>query len=267
MIKKVISGGQTGADRAALDVAIRQGVPHAGWIPKGLKAEDGTVPDKYNLREMPTSSYPKRTEQNVLDSDGTLILTHGKLTGGSKLTQDCARKHGRPCLHINLIETPSSEIVSKIVNWILENNIEVLNIAGSRASKDPKIYEKTFKIVSCVYWSCKIKSGEHDFTEKPSFKPEPKTVSEAVNHLVNELPLKDKAGIANMTESELGQLHYSLGIAIRNATGLWTGNRNLLDSCQSVSSTNDLNDDEAACVMIKELWEILRQTHKLRAVK
>lgn len=137
MIKKIISGGQTGADRAALDVAIRQFIPHGGWIPKGRKAEDGPVPDKYNLREMPTSSYPKRSEKNVLDSDGTLILTHGKLTGGSKLTQDCAGKHGRQRLHINLKETPYSAVVPKISDWILENNIEVLNVAGSRASKDP----------------------------------------------------------------------------------------------------------------------------------
>ncbi len=87
MIEKIISGGQTGADRAALDVAIKLGIPHGGWIPKCRPTENGRLPDKYKLKEMPNKSYPKRTEQNVIDSDGALIITHGKLTGVSKLTQ------------------------------------------------------------------------------------------------------------------------------------------------------------------------------------
>ncbi len=85
MLKKIISGGQTGADQAALDAAIKLGIPHGGWIPKGRSTENGKLPDKYKLKEMPTKSYPNRTEQNVIDSDGTLIITHGKLTGGSNL--------------------------------------------------------------------------------------------------------------------------------------------------------------------------------------
>ncbi len=93
MIKKIISGGQTGADMAALDVAIELGIPHGGWIPKGRKAEDGTLSDKYLLQETKTINYPQRTELNIVDSDGTLIISHGKLTGGSSLTQKVASKH------------------------------------------------------------------------------------------------------------------------------------------------------------------------------
>ena len=96
MLRKIISGGQTGADRAALDAAIELGIPHGGWIPKGRLTEDGPLPDRYQLVEMPTASYPKRTEQNVIDSDGTLIVTHGKLTGGSALTQKLARSMDAP---------------------------------------------------------------------------------------------------------------------------------------------------------------------------
>ena len=87
MITKIISGGQTGADRATLDSAIKHGFPHGGWIPKGRLAEDGPLPAKYKLKEMPTSSYPAQTEQNVIDSDGTLIISHGKLGGGADLTK------------------------------------------------------------------------------------------------------------------------------------------------------------------------------------
>ena len=92
MIKKIISGGQTGADRAALDVAIKFIIPHGGWIPKGRITEEGPLPDKYKLQEMSTSSYPVRTEQNVIDSDGTLIISHGELTGGSAYTRKMAMK-------------------------------------------------------------------------------------------------------------------------------------------------------------------------------
>jgi len=87
MITRIISGGQTGADRAALDVAIKLGIPHGGWIPKGRKTEKGPLPEKYQLQEMTTGSYPARTEKNVIESDGTLIIARGKLTGGSDYTR------------------------------------------------------------------------------------------------------------------------------------------------------------------------------------
>jgi hypothetical protein len=86
MIKKIISGGQTGADQAALDAAIKWDIPHGGWVPKGRRTESGPLSNRYQLKEMPTDSYPSRTEQNVIDSDGTLIITHGELTGGSEYT-------------------------------------------------------------------------------------------------------------------------------------------------------------------------------------
>ena len=85
MIVKIISGGQSGVDRAALDAAIRLGIPHGGWVPKGRLAEDGPLPETYSLRETPTAVYAERTEKNVVDSDGTLIISRGELTGGSDI--------------------------------------------------------------------------------------------------------------------------------------------------------------------------------------
>ncbi len=102
MIKIIISGGQTGADRAALDVAIKFNIPHGGWIPKGRIAEDGPLPYKYHLQEMPTASYAARTEQNALDSDATLIFARGKPTGGTDCTLQMVKKHKRRCRHIDL---------------------------------------------------------------------------------------------------------------------------------------------------------------------
>jgi hypothetical protein len=151
LIRKIISGAQTGADRAALDFAIKSGIPHDGWVPKGRIAEDGIIPEKYNVHESPSKDYKRRTELNVLHSDGTLILTHGELTGGSLLTKKYAIKHKKPCLHINLISTPVFKATTDISRWIKVYNIKILNIAGSRASKDPKIYDATIKVLEAVF--------------------------------------------------------------------------------------------------------------------
>ena len=147
MVTKIISGGQTGADRAALDVAIKLGILHGGWIPKGRLTENGKLDDKYQLNEMDTANYNKRTEQNVIDSDGTLILSHGKLTGGSDYTRDMVLRHGLPWLHIDLNKTQSSRAVRQTRSWIAEHEIKVLNVAGPRASKDPAIYLSTTDIL------------------------------------------------------------------------------------------------------------------------
>ena len=150
MVIKIISGGQTGADRAALDFAIKHGIPYGGWVPKGRKTEDGTLPEKYHLQEMPTGSYPKRTEKNVLDSDGTLIVSHGLLTGGSALTTGFAEHHGKPWIHIDLEITSYPEAAIMIREWVGRYSIKVLNVAGARASKDPMIYQATMDLLDAA---------------------------------------------------------------------------------------------------------------------
>lgn len=101
IVERIISGGQTGADRAALDFAIAHGVPHGGWCPKGRRAEDGGVPDRYALQATPSKEYGQRTEWNVRDAGATVIFTIGpELTGGSELTAECTVKHGKPWLHL-----------------------------------------------------------------------------------------------------------------------------------------------------------------------
>jgi hypothetical protein len=147
MLKKIISGGQTGADVAGLDVAIKHGISHGGAIPKGRLTEEGVLPEKYKLKEMTTKSYPKRTAKNVTDSDGTVIFTHGKLTGGSLLTQKKAFEHGKSMIHLDMNEITVEEASDLLKDFIQENGIEALNVAGSRGSKDPEIYKKTFQVV------------------------------------------------------------------------------------------------------------------------
>lgn len=148
MLKKIVSGGQTGVDRAALDAAIKLGVPHGGWVPKGRLAEDGPLPPLYKLIETPTDNYAERTEKNVVDSDGTLIISRGTPTGGTDFTRRMALKHGRQILHIDpaLYRNPA-DAASIIKSWINMSHIETLNIAGPRASKDPEIYAQALAII------------------------------------------------------------------------------------------------------------------------
>lgn len=135
---KIISGGQTGVDQAALDVALELGLPCGGWCPLGRRCETGVIGAKYPLEETPTREYPERTEWNVRDSDGTLILTRGKPDGGTALTRKLARKHKKPCKVVDLLKPPFPEVVAA---WIEEHHIQTLNVAGPRESSQPGIGE------------------------------------------------------------------------------------------------------------------------------
>lgn len=132
MIRKVISGGQTGVDRAGLDAAIKAGFPVGGYCPKGRRSEDGTIPDQYPLQELTSSQYNARTEKNVVESDGTLILNKGNLSSGTKRTHEHAIKHLKPCLIVQL-EEPIEP--AHVIRWIEGQQIATLNIAGPRESK------------------------------------------------------------------------------------------------------------------------------------
>lgn len=139
MLVRIVSGGQTGVDRAALDAAVAAGLPHGGWCPRGRKAEDGIIPAGYRLDEASSSRYAERTFLNVRDSAGTLILSKGEPTDGTKLTVDFAKRLGRPCLVIMLDGDDHS---GEILRWIEERGIEVLNVAGPRESAAPGIHEE-----------------------------------------------------------------------------------------------------------------------------
>lgn len=138
IVERIVSGGQTGVDRAGLDVAIAWGIEHGGWCPRGRRAEDGRIPACYRLTETDSSDYAVRTEQNVNDSDGTLILYLAELRGGTELTYRLAQKNGKPSLLVDLCNPESIEDVRQ---WLLDQRIRVLNIAGPRASQNGDIYE------------------------------------------------------------------------------------------------------------------------------
>ena len=134
---RIVSGGQPGVDRAGLDTAIALGLDHGGWCPRGRLAEDGTIAALYQLRETDSPLYAARTEQNVIDSDATLILYLEPLRGGTELTRRLARQHGRPCLLVDLERPPPAETVRQ---WIRGAGVGTLNIAGPRESQHAGIY-------------------------------------------------------------------------------------------------------------------------------
>lgn len=272
-IQKIISGGQTGADRAALDAAIQIGLSHGGWVPKGRMAEDGRVPAKYNLKEMPTKSYPKCTEQNIVDSDGTVIISHGPLTGGSKHTQDLANGHKLPCLHIDVHQIPQVLAATKINEWVIEHDIEVLNVAGSRASGDPEIYEDTWHIIEgAILLSIVAEDPEkyiQDYTSQkhPGKLPvPPKTVDDAVYQLVGRMTLKDRVTIAKMGMDDMVQLHRSMGRYIIDTFRL-PHNDELMASCRSIATELVIDEDHAAVVILGALRRELYQSHRSRVVQ
>jgi hypothetical protein len=137
----IISGGQTGADRAALDFAIANGFSHGGWCPRGKLAEDGPIPPNYQLRETPSRKYAQRTEWNVRDSDATAVFSiAAQPQGGTKLTLDLARRLGKPVLHLSR-DDMTADAASLLQGFLAEHTVETLNIAGPRSSQEPEIAE------------------------------------------------------------------------------------------------------------------------------
>jgi hypothetical protein len=135
---KIVSGGQTGVDRAALDVALEMGIPCGGWCPHGRKSDEGTIPAKYPLQETPLPEYEQRTEWNVKGSNGTLVLAIGKPSGGTALTIGYARRYSKPCLVADL----NNEVnFDAILEWIEKNRIRTLNVAGPSESQHPGIHD------------------------------------------------------------------------------------------------------------------------------
>ena len=146
-LRRIVSGGQTGADRGGLDAAIELEIPHGGWCPRGRRAEDGRIPSGYELEETESSRYEVRTERNVASSDATVVFTRGAPTGGSALTVAMARKHGKPCLPVDVERVSTDDAAARLRAFVLEQQVEILNVAGSRESGAPGLAEQVCRII------------------------------------------------------------------------------------------------------------------------
>jgi hypothetical protein len=150
--EKIVTGGQTGVDRAAWDAAIEFGIEIGGWVPRERWAEDGRISTAYQgIIETRSKDPAERTEFNVRDSDGTLIISRGELTGGSALTRILCEEIDRPVLHIDLSKVSALAAIPLIKEWVERNRIKILNIAGPRASEDPEIYSLSKDLLRTLF--------------------------------------------------------------------------------------------------------------------
>ena len=146
---KIVSGGQSGVDRAALDIALKCGIPCGGWCPKGRKAEDGPIEEKYPLRETEDEQYETRTRLNILDSDATLILFQIEPDKGTLLTKELARIYSKPFLEVDLNESRKYNL-RKTIEWLENHQAEILNVAGPRESNNPGIYSAAYGFLEAL---------------------------------------------------------------------------------------------------------------------
>lgn len=263
MLKEIISGGQAGAERAALDAAIKCNIPHGGWTLRGRKHESGILPPHYNLKEIESTNYSILIEKNVRDSDATLIISNGNLSKESSFTRDVTFKHQRPNLHIDLMKTDSSSAALQISNWISEHHIERLNISGPRESNDPDIYQGVLELL------LKLLLMEHidfnlliDTLIKCPFR----TPEEAIGFLIQELPLKEKVLISNIPEQHFDYFKRKTKKIHRFAC-YQRANKKSQPSDGEAFHQNDTGDDETLDSIIRGLWNVIRGTHSLKIIK
>lgn len=169
-LERIVSGGQTGVDRAGLDAALEAGLPIGGWCPKGRRSEDGRIPARYPLTETDARSYAVRTEWNVRDSDGTLVLAMGEVSSGTKLTINFAKKADKPLQVVMLrpVKQPGlfdnqnslTEQTDLVVEWIRNNRIRTLNVAGPRGSSHPDVYEESRQFMTVVFQAIACRSTD-----------------------------------------------------------------------------------------------------------
>ena len=147
IFSKIISGGQTGTDQGALDAALELNHPCGGWCPKGRQSETGPIPKKYPLKVHNSAGYRARTETSAHESDGTLIFTHGKPIGGTKLTIDLFHKYKKPVFIVDFHSDPVHKITEQAFHWGLQNKIHTLNVAGPKEKSFPKTQKKVKAII------------------------------------------------------------------------------------------------------------------------
>lgn len=277
MIRKIISSGQTGVELAALDVAVKLGITHGGRSPRGMHNEDGPIEKRYGLEQVAALGFEVAQEKNVDDSDGTLLITRGEKTPQVQHAVKTALRMQRQFLHVDLSQHTSFEAASLIDSWMTMNNVQIVFVTGTPASRDPKIYGQVKKILETAFYLEMVKTGMHpnfqaqadtwSSNESAIHKDFPKTVDEAVQQLKAILPLKDRTMMANMQSDELDHLETGLGEYIKQHFGLYTGNQELMQSCAQYGNLQKLIPDEACAVILRALWQDLKSTHKLRIIK
>jgi hypothetical protein len=269
MIDKIISGGQTGADQAALDVAVKFNIPHGGWIPRGRKTEAGPLPLRYRLTQMPTTDYRDRTRKNVMASQGTVIFYRRRLAGGSHLTMELAAACEKPYCALDLLVNDPFEAAVMLQSFVGEHAVSILNVAGPRASHDPGMYADVKLILETLLYLVFLEQENEcpipfACCSKPVF---PDSLDAAVQMLVQDLSLKEKADIARLDDTKIMDIYFSWLDFLRFFLGLDAGNKPLAADCKKRAETAYFTIEDAVMETIKALKYHCDQTYQLRVVR
>jgi len=263
MIHKILTGGQPGIERAAMDTAAGLGILHGGWA---LDKDLENLPEGSSLRPLGASDTPNPAERNIAEAGGTLIISSTGLSDHLVEVERLANALDRPFLRIDLTSTPAFKAATEITRWLDDCRIDVVYITGAREENSPEVHRQVKGILESVF-NLEIIHEAMGFSPDrppPMPTPWPATVNEAVRRLIDEMALKDRVTLANMTFSELNGLPASIKYYIRKEFGLWGDNTRLIESCKFVEKNSNIDPDRAVQVIIEELWENLRKTHRLR---
>ena len=272
MIRKIVSGGQTGADRAALDTAIKFNIDHGGWVPAGRRAEDGVLPPVYHMEEMDTVHYSRRTERNVREAQATVIISRGVLKGGSLLTWKLAQMLKKPCCHLDLHDMDEFEAAVVLQSFLRTHPVEILNVAGPRASHEPGIYWSVKGILETLIFMEMMTDSPLSLPTEDTIlmEREPQshctTLEEAVRFIAQGLNLRSRCMIANLAHREIGTGYFALADTIKVKMGLDSGNETLIAHCAHRSGLTNLTPEDAAMVILKAVKAALEPDHVLRVV-
>jgi hypothetical protein len=253
-----------------MDVAVKLGLNCGGWVPKGQPNPTAA----YRLKENDSPAVNDAVERNVIDSDGTLLITLGRKNDPIKYAIQMTLKHQRQLLHLDLREYPIFEAGSMISSWVAVQFIHTVYVTGPTSAEEEKLYQQTQKVLETAIYLGMVKSGAHPKTSggqvDVSSKRQaqyPRTVAQALEQLKAVLPLKDRILMANMQAHEIEHLHSGLSEYIKQNFGLYAGNTPLLQACAQAGQIIRPLPDEAAAVILRALWKDLQATHKLRIIK
>jgi hypothetical protein len=273
MINKIISGGESGVEQAALDIAMKMDIARGGWITSRQKEELGKKSERYGLSEMPDVNYVRVAEHNVSDSNGVLIISRGELVSNAALHQRIAQKINRPCLRIDLNKTTEFQAAEQISTWITENRIRILNIIGSEESDQSRFYDITYNILETVFLMLiasdaqneAVAADERSAHVLSNFISLPKTLEEAADMLTERLSFRERTKIANMPEHKLPTVATTLGAYIRSEFRLDT-NEELMFACRRIFGSEG-NTEDAILLIIERTWRQLQKANVLRVVR
>jgi hypothetical protein len=273
-VKKIISGGLNVSDQAALDAAMRLGIPHGGYIPWGRMTEIDMLPSKYKLQVLNTDDHFDCIEKNVKESKGTLIISAGNLNDDAEYARRMTMKYSHQIFTVDLELTHSAEAATLVNDWIQMHNIDVLYVIGPFTTEYRNVDKHVTVIVEGALlldiMDAPLGSNIQDFPRHEylqKLQTGPKTVEEAVDQIISDMSLDERVRLANLEKEELRVVNYSLSIFIRNQLFMKDVKKELFESCRVVSGNKNLNEATAALVIIEKLWERLRDTHRMKVVK